>query len=384
MNKPTVFFSHSSKDREMILKLKDKLSAYTGNTLHVFMSSDGQSIPFGTNWIHKVEDGLKTATIMFVFVTENSISSGWIYFEAGFAYSKGIQVIPVGIGMDIGALKAPLNMLQGFNISSPDSLNNFVSIVNNAFSYSFTESFTDSDYEEIIASYALSDSKKISFDQLIQSVKFELSGEYHDSDSNTKIYRENDALFRRIKEFLDRESISYAFSDPYSFNFNGVGDKCISVLGLRIICRNEFEMIEDKMADKSKINVSISIYNFEKSFALYLQLISLCKDKTLSFIDLRLKPGFSFVTAIEDCAAILGEAPEWFALVNQSVGAFESVQLSLRFRVFDYRHDSRNPDYVLRIFYNPISTDANNIRKLISKLYELNLIHNDSRSLKNG
>lgn len=39
------------------------------------------------------------AKIMFVFVTENSISSGWIYFEAGYAYSNGIQVIPVGIGL---------------------------------------------------------------------------------------------------------------------------------------------------------------------------------------------------------------------------------------------------------------------------------------------
>lgn len=47
----------------------------------------------------KVEEGLQVAKIMFVFVTENSISSGWIYFEAGYAYSNGIQVIPVGIGL---------------------------------------------------------------------------------------------------------------------------------------------------------------------------------------------------------------------------------------------------------------------------------------------
>lgn len=125
MGKPTIFFSHSSKDKEIVQSVKNKLDKATGGVMDIFMSSDGQSIPFGTNWIHKVEEGLKSATIMFVFVTENSVSSGWIYFEAGYAYSKGIQVIPVGIGVDIGALKAPLNLLQGFNILFEDSLNNF-------------------------------------------------------------------------------------------------------------------------------------------------------------------------------------------------------------------------------------------------------------------
>ncbi len=59
---------------------------------------------------------------MFVFVTPTSIESGWIYFEAGFAYSKGIDVIPVGVGIDIGSIRPPLSLLQGFNITSKYSL----------------------------------------------------------------------------------------------------------------------------------------------------------------------------------------------------------------------------------------------------------------------
>ena len=69
MDKPVIFFSHSSKDRDIILPLKDKLGKITSGTVDIFMSSDGQSIPFGSNWIHKVEEGLKEARIMFVFVT---------------------------------------------------------------------------------------------------------------------------------------------------------------------------------------------------------------------------------------------------------------------------------------------------------------------------
>lgn len=52
---------------------------------------------------------------MFVFVSPESLSSSWIYFESGFAYAKGVKVIPIGIkGVDIGKLKPPLNLLQGF------------------------------------------------------------------------------------------------------------------------------------------------------------------------------------------------------------------------------------------------------------------------------
>lgn len=125
MEKPTIFFSHSAKDRNVILPIKEKLIKITSGVIQIFMSSDGQSIPFGNNWIHKIEDGLNNAKIMFVFVTPTSIESGWIYFEAGFAYSKGIDVIPVGVGIDIGSIRPPLSLLQGFNITSSESLNNF-------------------------------------------------------------------------------------------------------------------------------------------------------------------------------------------------------------------------------------------------------------------
>ena len=47
MNKPTVFFSHSSLDKEIAKFLKDKLIEYTGGTVQIFVSSDGESIPFG-------------------------------------------------------------------------------------------------------------------------------------------------------------------------------------------------------------------------------------------------------------------------------------------------------------------------------------------------
>lgn len=151
MEKPILFFSHSSKDKDFLFTLKNKILSKTANTIEVFQSSDGESIPFGNNWVHKIEENLEKSKIMFVFISPNSLKSNWIYFESGFSYSKGVKVIPIGInGIDIGNLAPPINLLQGFNITSHEGLNNIITIINKEFSNSFPENFTNDDYEDLM------------------------------------------------------------------------------------------------------------------------------------------------------------------------------------------------------------------------------------------
>lgn len=150
MDKPTVFFSHSSIDRDYISVLQKGVNERTSGTINIFQSSDGESIPFGNNWVHKIEENLLKAKIMFVFVSPESLSSSWIYFESGFAYAKNVRVIPIGIkGVDIGKLRPPLNLLQGFNLVSEEGMNNIVSILNNTFQCNFPASFNAGDYAKI-------------------------------------------------------------------------------------------------------------------------------------------------------------------------------------------------------------------------------------------
>lgn len=147
MTKPTIFFSHSSADKEVLLKLKELFCEKTGGTIEVFLSSDGQSIPLGRNWVHRVQEALDEAKIMVVFLTPNSLRSSWIYFEAGYAYSKDIRVVPVGfLGADISSVAPPISLLQGFNIESKDSLDNLIALVNDTFSYNHKSTFTDEEY----------------------------------------------------------------------------------------------------------------------------------------------------------------------------------------------------------------------------------------------
>ncbi len=147
-----MFFSHASRDEKPLRQLKDLFLAKVGGTVEVFLSSDGQSIPLGRNWVHRIQQALESAKLMVVFVTPHSLGSNWIFFESGFAYAKGIRVVPVGLeGVDLGSLGPPLGLLQGFNIQGADGLNNLVALTNEAFGHQHASRFTDAEYQQVIA-----------------------------------------------------------------------------------------------------------------------------------------------------------------------------------------------------------------------------------------
>ena len=117
MKKPTIFLSHSSRDSDSLKRLQAMLQRVTSGTLSLFLSSDGQSIPFGRNWVATVEQALDGSALMFSFLSPISTGSAWINFEAGYAYARGVKVVPVAImGKDLDALNPPLSLLQGFNL----------------------------------------------------------------------------------------------------------------------------------------------------------------------------------------------------------------------------------------------------------------------------
>ena len=147
MANPTVFFSHSSHDQGSLARLKELFIAKTGGSIDVFLSSDGQSIPFGRNWVYSVEQALDQAKLMLVFITPNSVRSNWLYFESGYAYSKGLRVVPVGLfGIDLSSVPPPLSLLQGFNVTSEAGLGNIIAVVNDVFGHKHSETFSAEDY----------------------------------------------------------------------------------------------------------------------------------------------------------------------------------------------------------------------------------------------
>jgi len=130
--------------------LRRLLLAKTGGSIDFFLSSDGQSIPFGRNWVHEIERALDKCKIMFIFLTPTSIHSKWIYFEAGYAYSKGIDVVPIGcFGMDLNQISPPLGLLQGFNVKNSGGLNNILVKINESLGHNHEESFVENEYKAV-------------------------------------------------------------------------------------------------------------------------------------------------------------------------------------------------------------------------------------------
>jgi hypothetical protein len=136
------------------MRLKELFEKKTGGAIDVFLSSDGESIPLGSNWVHRIEQALESAKIMFVFVSQNSIHSHWLYFEAGYSYHKKAEprVIPLGFqGVDLTQIGPPLSLLQGFNIRSAESLDNLIYTVNETFGHTHSERFTSQEYDDLVA-----------------------------------------------------------------------------------------------------------------------------------------------------------------------------------------------------------------------------------------
>src|SRR5688572_10690136 len=130
-DKPIVFLSHAAKDSGPLRPLKDLLHERAAGSVEFFLSTDGESLPLGQNWVVEISDALAKAKLMFVFLSENSVDSRWVLFEAGNAYGKGIPVVPVCLpGFEMKGVPAPLNLMQGFNLHSHASLSNLTRKIN--------------------------------------------------------------------------------------------------------------------------------------------------------------------------------------------------------------------------------------------------------------
>ena len=343
MDKPTIFFSHSSKDRDLILPIKNKLAEITSGTMGIFMSSDGQSIPLGRNWVSKIEEGLKNAQIMFIFVTPNSIISDWIYFEAGYAYSKEIEVIPVGIGVHIGELKAPLNLLQGFDVSSHESLNNFISVINKKFNLSFKESFVESDYNVINQIFS-SEKNSIVFSRDI--IFCECGYNYFDKDQN--VYK----FFKKIEKYLSEKQISYSY-------YNGK----LLFKGIKIL-------IKDKAYNKDnsysyKLIFKLSPKNIEESFNILVEIFYLIDISSfkISFV---LNDNLICVQQQEDISSIVSTTDCFYYITNK-IGHYKYKDIIWSLEDTPYKN-------CLDLYYDTDKVSYTETIELMNKLYDICII----------
>lgn len=372
MNKPTIFFSHSSKDKDLIQAIKTKLDSITGGVLEIFLSSDGQSIPFGSNWVHKIEDGLNQASVMFVFVTPNSIATNWIYFEAGFAYSKNIEVIPVGIGIDIALLKAPLSLLQGFNITSGDGLNNFITVINKKFDYRFEEKFSDDDYMSMISCQNES-FNNLDLRDIFDSVDYELLSEYGNENGGKFTYNV-EGFFENITAYLTNHSVKHSYESSDK-------QKSILVYGIKIVYiigkKKQDEKGSVRQDELDKIFFTMSPYNFEKSFNLFVQLAQLIDEKEWIYLRFSLRNGYAYITREEHLASVVSMYPDEFGFAEKRIGSFSYREKDMRFSIYDLNkwQSQKAAHYVLGLSFIPQNIIYRDIQDFFQSLVEKGIIY---------
>jgi TIR domain len=91
---PTIFISHISEESEVAVALKKLIKENFPQTLNIFVSSDGESIKMGRDWLNKVLKDLRSCAAQIIICSPKSVTREWINLEAGAALCRDIPIIP--------------------------------------------------------------------------------------------------------------------------------------------------------------------------------------------------------------------------------------------------------------------------------------------------
>jgi len=121
--KKRIFISHISEESSLAKILKDEILKRTSGMVDIFVSSDGESIEAGQEWLETIKKALRESELMIALCSKESINRSWVNFEIGAGWSKGVKVIPVcHTDLELKQLKPPISMLQGITINREDEL----------------------------------------------------------------------------------------------------------------------------------------------------------------------------------------------------------------------------------------------------------------------
>lgn len=135
-----------------MIRLKRLLDEKAVGAIDFFLASDEESIRLGTLWPQEIRLALDRARLMFVFVSNDSLQSGWAYFEAGYGYCKLDRVIPLCLpGVDKGRVPPPFGLLQARNLHTSTDLNVLLRTCNEVFETKIPENFTRSEFERVFS-----------------------------------------------------------------------------------------------------------------------------------------------------------------------------------------------------------------------------------------
>jgi hypothetical protein len=134
----TVFVSHATEDKDVVRAWHEgfvngieKAAVQKGikadgllSRMEIFISSSPNAIAVGNDWFETLMQKLDETHALLPFITSNSVSKRWVWFEVGYFWNrmrkdKTLKIYPyIEKGLE---LPSPLNIIQGANIGGRES-----------------------------------------------------------------------------------------------------------------------------------------------------------------------------------------------------------------------------------------------------------------------
>jgi hypothetical protein len=121
-----IFISHTSEESALALELSSLIEESFPGACMLFVSSCPSDLPGGQQWMEALLNKLRSASVVIVLCSPQSMLKRWISFEAGGAWARGIPLIPIcHSGMTKNSLPSPFNSFQAFNLLSKTFVTDF-------------------------------------------------------------------------------------------------------------------------------------------------------------------------------------------------------------------------------------------------------------------
>ncbi|MFA0616864.1 toll/interleukin-1 receptor domain-containing protein [Vibrio splendidus] len=118
MNSHQLFLSHIHEERDLAVLIKTAIEKEFSGFVEVFVSSDGTSIPAGSNFLKRIEDGLVNCIGALYLISPVSVKRNWINFELGAVWIRNAISIRTE-GAEIPALPFCHSSMNPANLPQP-------------------------------------------------------------------------------------------------------------------------------------------------------------------------------------------------------------------------------------------------------------------------
>jgi len=111
-----LFVSHSHNNRELALKIRDKLQILGNNSIDIHVSEE---ISGGVEWREWISAGLRQSKILVFLYTDESLNWAWPFYELGVFVGVGLGKHVCLLNTDISAPPGPLSEWQVYKADEP-------------------------------------------------------------------------------------------------------------------------------------------------------------------------------------------------------------------------------------------------------------------------